>query len=352
MVTEVEVKTETENQKEKESQTEYARNILDYDEGFKPEYRNKMKAVNLTEQVPEIPEEEDVVAQDDEETVLKAGEPKEQNETEDTVKNSEPENFRDAEFTVTMATDTWNQVIKLLKVITTEVRFKWTADGIRAVAVDNAHVAMYDITILNEVLKERVAEEDTEFALDIDMFPKLKNGGNFTMSRRKNEIAVDFDGVSQSVKQLDIDSILYPKILPKLEQQCSATVKIEPFRKFFNAAESINDAFKMTMHAEGILILASRSDDKKAEVVLNRENSDLLDINMSGEQTVRSYYPLEYIQKVVKAATTVTEMEIAFRTDYPLAVSFKLPAVVKKDKGKYPTGMIPVKFLLAPRMEQ
>jgi hypothetical protein len=72
---------------------------------------------------------------------------------------------------------------------------------------------------------------------------------------------------------------------------------------------------------------------------------------MPGERTVSSNYPLEYLIKTVKAATTVTEMEIAYKTDYPMEVAFKLPEVVKKERGRYRPGIIPVRFLLAPRME-
>ena len=172
------------------------------------------------------------------------------------------------------------------------------------------------------------------------------------MSRKsKNQIKIDNDGVAQTVMEVDLDSITIPRV-PEINSKCSATVKMEPFRKFFGIAKNISDAIRMTMHAEGILILLARSDSNEAEIVLNRENNDILDISMSGEQTVRSSYPLEYIQDMVKAASTVTEMEITYKTDYPLAASFKLPAVVKKDKGRYPPGIIPVKYLLAPRMEQ
>ena len=352
MVTEVEVKTETENQKGKESQKEHARTILDYDEGFKPEYRNKVKTVNVPEHVPEIPEEEDVVAQDDEETVLKAGEPEEHEEPKEPSEVQEPEDFRYRSFKVGMQTDTWNQVIKLLSTLVTEARFVWKNEGLKVVSVDPAHTAMYEILVPNEALMERVAEEDTEFALDLKTFPKLKNGGMFYMSRKsKNQIKIDNDGVAQTVMEMDLDSITIPRV-PEINSKCRATVKIEPFRKFFGIAKNISDAIRMTMHVEGILILSARSDSNEAETVLNRENNDILDISMSGEQTVRSSYPLDYIQNMVKAASTVTEMAINYKTDYPLAVSFKLPMVAKKDKGKYPPGIIPVRFLLAPRMEQ
>jgi proliferating cell nuclear antigen len=372
LVTEVEVKTETENQKGKESQKEHARTILDYDEGFKPEYRNrnKVKTVNVPEYVPEIPEEEEVVAQDDEETVLKAGEPEEQEiseepsvvqniqKTEEPKKQAkptekqQPTEGKDADFRVGMQTDTWNQVIKMLSTLVEEAKFMWKRDGLKVVVVDPAHVAMYEILIPNEAMSERVAEEGTEFALDLKTFPKLKNGGELYMSRvSKDKVKISNDGVVQTISEADSAYITIPKI-PEIKSTCRATVRTESLRKFFEVAENISDAMKMTMHAEGRLVLLAHSDSNKAEMVLDRESGNLLDINMPGERTVSSNYPLEYLIKTVKAATTVTEMDASYRNDYPLEMSFKLPVTTKKNKGRYFPGMIPVRFLLAPRMEQ
>jgi proliferating cell nuclear antigen len=70
------------------------------------------------------------------------------------------------------------------------------------------------------------------------------------------------------------------------------------------------------------------------------------------EQVIRSCYPIEYLLKILKAVTAVTEMDIHYRTDYPMELDFKLPEVVAKTRGYYLQGEIPVRYLLAPRMEQ
>lgn len=361
---EVEVKTETENQKGKESPKEQIKSVMDYDQGFKPEYRNRVKTVNVPDTVQEIPEDEDVVAQNDEEFVQKAGEPEEQKEVEKPKqKKSEEvplEVLQTYDFKVVMQTDIWNQVIGLLKTIVTDARFTFVKEGINVRAVDPASVEMLDITIPKEELAERDAQDGTLFVLDISRMPKLKNGSLFEMSRtyttkeREKEIQISFDGIVQTVKELDVNAVRYPRIPPISygDESVTAEIRLEPLRKFMAVARDISDAVTFTAHREDMITVSAKSDTNKGEIVLDRDNGGILDFRMDRELTaIESNYPLEYIEKTVKA-TIATELEISWKTDYPMTAIFKLPPVAKKNKGYYPTGVVPVRFMLAPRMSQ
>lgn len=361
---EVEVKTETENQKGKESRKEQIKSVMDYDQGFKPEYRNRVKTVNIPDTVQEIPEDEDVVAQNDEEFVQMAGEPEEQKEVEkpkQTKSEEVPlEVLQTYDFKVVMQTDIWNQVIGLLKTIVADARFTFVKEGINIRVVDPASVEMLDITMPKEELAERDAQDGTVFVLDISRMPKLKNGGLFQMSRkyttkeREKEIQISFDGIVQTVKELDVNAVRYPRIPPISygDESVTAEIRLEPLRKFMAVARDISDAVTFTAHREDMITVSAKSDTNKGEIVLDRDNGGILDFRMDRELTaIESNYPLEYIEKTVKA-TIATELEISWKTDYPMTATFRLPPVAKRNKGHYPTGVIPVTFMLAPRMEQ
>ena len=348
-----------------DSHKEQTMSLMDYDEGFKPQYRNRnrVQTVSVHVEVPnEVADEtpadsvqnnsDNVVAPTDE-TVQKAGEPKEQRKAADTKKKLISVN-RDGAFRIAMLTDTWNQVLKVLGSLVTEARFKWKEDGLYAVAVDPAHVAMCEITIPREIMAEKDIGEGTEFAIDFENFPKLKNGGGvFWMSRegRRNKIAISFNGVAQEVSELDVDSISVPRV-PSVESNNRATAEILRLRDFLSTAKDVSDAFRITMTKYGEVKLLAESDTNRAETVLTKD-AGLFDIHMSdGGNEVRSAYPLDYVQGLVKAATAVTKIDIALKDDYPLIAELKLPESVKKNKGYYPPGMIPVRYLIAPRMEQ
>ena len=258
-----------------------------------------------------------------------------------------------------MQTDTWNQVTKLLNTIRSEARFIFVKEGINVRVVDPAHVGMLDITIPDEALVDREAQEGTLFALDVAGMPKFKNGGIFYMSRKESrkplEIEILYDGIVQTVMELDVNTVTYPRIpmIKYADDSAVATVKTDPLRKFIAAARDISDAVTFTAHREDMVIISAKSDTRKGEIVLDRDNNGgLLDYRMDRKETaIKSHYPLEYIGRTVKA-TIATEMEISWKTDYPMTARFKLPQTVRKNRGYYPPGTIPAIFLLAPRMEQ
>jgi DNA polymerase III sliding clamp (beta) subunit (PCNA family) len=214
-------------------------------------------------------------------------------------------------------------------------------------------------------MAEREAQEGTIFVLDITKLPKLKNGSLFMMSRthttkgREKEIQISFDGIVQTVKELDVNTVRYPRIPPVSygDESVTAEIRLEPLRKFMAVARDISDAVTFTAHREDIITVSAEyfgenDDHRKAEIVLDRDNGDLLDFRMNrGLTAIKGGYPLEYIEKTVKAIIA-TEIEISWKTDYPMTAIFKLPPVAKKNKGHYPTGVIPVRFMLAPRMSQ
>ena len=348
-----------------DSHKERTTSLMDYDEGFKPQYvnRNRVQTVSVHVEVPnEVADEtpadsvqnnsDNVVAPTDK-TVQKAGEPKEQKKAADTKDEPTSEN-KDGAFRIAMLTDTWNQVLKVLGSLVAEARFKWKKDGLYAVVVDPAHVGMCEITIPREIMAETDIGEGTEFAFDFKNLPKLKNGGGvFWMSRewKGNKIAISFNGVTHEISGRDVNEISVPRV-PPIEADNRATVEIQRLRDFLSAAEDVSDSLRITMTKYGEVKLLSESDTNKAESVLTKD-AGLFDIYMSDDgNEVRSAYPLDYIQGLVKAATAVTKIDIALKDDYPLIAELKLPESAKKNKGYYPPGMIPVRYLIAPRMEK
>ena len=359
---EVEVKTETGNQKGKESQKEQPKSILDYDQGFRPEYRNRVKTVNVPGTVQEIPE--DIVARNDEEFVQKAGEPEEQesvekHEQKESEKQLPEEELQKLDFRFAMQTDAWNMVVKLLSTLVSAVRLRYNRESrsINARVVDPAHVAMYDISIPGDVLIDREAEDGITFVLDISTMPKFKDGSLLYMSRKNGEFRILNNGLEQAIKELDVYSVTVPRI-PLINfdgmNSVNATVSTAQLRNFFDVAQHVSDAVSFTAHREGLITLSAKSDENKSEMVLDKdEHGGLIYMKMGYEvPTIKSSYPLEYILKVVKNITMVTDVDIKFKEDYPMAIEFKLPPAKKKNKGYYLPGVIPVTFLLAPRMDQ
>ncbi|MEM0133655.1 MAG: hypothetical protein QXU18_00290 [Thermoplasmatales archaeon] len=332
---EIEVKREEENTKAHES-------VMDYDQGFTPRYEKKVKVVKETEPEPEVPEQED----DD---AAKSGSVQENTETKETKDTNEVEKAKVSNFAITVDTDIWNQIARLLHAIRANAQLSLDRNGMHVRMTDAAHVAMVTIDVPRENLRELdLPDNDTKFAVDLETFPKMKNGSTMGIRRHNSgyDLEVSCNGLEYTVPEIEATTPV--EKLPELNYEDYAVVGVDALRKFIGAAKSLTDAFRITFDPYNVE-LKSQNDTNAIRAVLTKEYG-LTDSRI--REKCRSSYPTEYVEKLLKAVTTVTEMKLEIKDDYPLKATFWLPETVAKAKGYYAHGVIPCTYLLAPRMEQ
>ncbi len=321
------------------------KSVLDYDEGFVPRYEKKIKAAEETPPKPEVPEPED-------HDVAQGGSVQENTETKQVEKTEEVENARYTNFAIIIDTDVWNQIARLLYVLADEVKFSLDRNGMHVITVDPAYVAMITIDVPRESTRELyLPDGNAEFVVRLKDSPKLKNGSTMRIARSnsKKDIAISVNGLEYTVSSEDYDYGAPKTRLPQLSYEDYATVSVDALRNFISATKNVSDAFRVMFNPDNVE-LRSRNDADNNEVRTELTRAyGLIDNRI--QEKYRSSYPREYLDKLVKAVPTITEMKLEIKDDYPLRATFLLPETVAKTKGYYAHGVIPCMYLLAPRME-
>jgi len=318
--------------------------VMDYDEGFAPEYPKKKEIVVETNEVTHVEQESKDIPS------AEAGKEEEEQKTPETAND-------DDSFRLTMTTDLWNQITRILKPISASygVVFNLKNNGMNTIVIDPAHVAMISIgNIPREAFNEYSINKETRFCLDPDSAYKFKNGSLISISRQKNTGMIEFrstEGITLNIPEMDPDAVTILKI-PELHMEHGpVVVPLKPYKEYMSKVTT--DWFRMTVK-EGEMILTNKSEtdtslETSITTVLNKNNGLYF---KDGAFEAKCSYPAEYIQSLVKALTTVKNIEINYETDYPMEVKFSLPIWAKKVKGEYMDGIVDVTYLLAPRMVQ
>lgn len=323
--------------------------VMDYDEGFAPEYPKKKEIVVETNEVTHVEQESKDIPS------AEAGKEEEEQKTPETAND-------DNSFRLTMTTDLWNQITRILKPIYPSddgVVFNLKNNGMNTIVIDLAHVAIISIGIPREAFNEYSINKETRFCLNIDSAYKFKNGSLVSISRQKNTGTIEFqiiefrspEEITLNIPEMDPDAVTIPKI-PELHMgHGPVVVPLKPYKEYMSKVTT--DWFRMTVK-EGEMILTNKSEtdtslETSITTVLNKSNGLYF---KDGAFEEKCSYPAEYIQSLVKALTTVKNIEINYKTDYPMEVKFSLPIWAKKVKGEYMDGIVDVTYLLAPRMVQ
>lgn len=334
------------------------RPVTGYDEGFVPSYAKKHtrqeREINVDRDEISDPENCDEkpegVAQEPETRVESSQET--ENEVE---REKEPGLQADTqpEFRVTMTTDLFNQFKGILKTLGNEVRLSFTAAGITATMVDPPYIAMAAVEMWKEALNEYQIDRDFEMVIDLDDFPEMKNGGDLlTISsisgtKNRNVYQFEYDVMVQTCLKLALESVQKVKEPPVTSDQY-AVIGTKKFSEFLKMAKNISEQLRIELKAEGKVGLLAGDGARETEAFLTKDR-EIADFHIIDD--VGSSYSMEYMKKLIKQMKAVNEFRIELKDDYPLKMTFSLPTSVKSVKGKHQEGVVPVRYYLAPRME-
>ena len=214
----------------------------------------------------------------------------------------------------------------------TEGVFNLKKDGIELIAIDSANVAMVEFR-LHQMAFE-IYEIDKEASVGIN-FDDLQT----VMKRAKktNRIELEVD------KQLKITiggrrSFYLPLLdikqnipnIPKLEFLAKAEVRASFL------LDSIADAAIFEANENEFKIKA-RGDNREVEAKLVRGDEDLISLEV--KNPAKSMFPIDYLEKMVKASKLVDTAVVKLGNDYPMRLEFSL------------VDRLDLSFILAPRIE-
>ncbi|MEM5836733.1 MAG: proliferating cell nuclear antigen (pcna) [Candidatus Aenigmatarchaeota archaeon] len=221
--------------------------------------------------------------------------------------------------------------------------FKIDKEGISLTAADRAMVAVVDFKMHASAFEEFEVDKEHSIGLDISNFlSALKRASSedkaiFTLQDSKIEILLQ----NSSKRRFALPLLeLSPEEIPAIDQlqfTTKAKISSEVLETGIEDASTVSDAVvfgaspsKFSMKAEG--------DVSSTELEIEKGEEALIELKANKETTAR--YPLDYLEKMVKAAKIADVVELEWGQDYPIKISFEVP-----DK-------ISLTFILAPRVSE
>jgi proliferating cell nuclear antigen len=221
--------------------------------------------------------------------------------------------------------------------------FKFGKNGISLTAADRAMVAVIDLLISKDSFEEYNVEEEREVGLNMTNFLSL-----LKRARGSNKIGLEFvdnkliltifNGTKRrfTVPLLQITREEIPPI-EQLEFKASVTLKPEILEDSIKDASVITDAITFYATKDNFKITAE-GDVSQTELELVPGDEGLIDLNVKEDSKAK--YPLEYLEKILKAVKISDEVNLKFSQDYPMRIDFKY-------EGKARISMV-----LAPRVSE
>lgn len=221
--------------------------------------------------------------------------------------------------------------------------FRLGKDGISLIAADRAMVAVADLKILANAFEEYEAKEEKDIGLNITNFlsilKRAKADDKLTLELKDSKLEIILKNSSKRRFVLPLLDITQEEIPPidQLEFVSKAEISSEVLQSGIDDAEVVSDSIvfealpnKFLMRAEG--------DISSAELELEKDNGALIEIKARDE--TRARYPLDYLKKMVKAASIADSVVLEWGQDYPMRLTFKV------------TDKLSLSFILAPRVQE
>ncbi len=219
-----------------------------------------------------------------------------------------------------------------------DVVFKLGKDGLLLRAMDPANVAMVIMSLKKEAFDEYLLESEGFVGVNIERFiqvlKRVKRSEELALKISGGRIELISKGRGQKKFSLPLLALESgPRPEPNLSFSAKATVELGALQDAIDDASVVGDALTFVA-ANGELRVLSQGDLGDVEVVLRREEGL---VGMEAQESARAKFSIEYLKKLTKPRVA-KEVELALKTDYPLAIKHESPE-------------LELAFILAPRMD-
>ncbi|MEM2907128.1 MAG: hypothetical protein QW739_03520 [Candidatus Odinarchaeota archaeon] len=136
-----------------------------------------------------------------------------------------------------------------------------------------------------------------------------------------------------SLSLIDIQAENIPT--PNIDFKSSVKMTTDTLRQAIEDAQIISDHIKLAMEGE-VLTLKAIGDTGEVEIKLEKDNDSVLSVET--QENSSATYSLEYLNDIMKGASTSNIVELSFATNMPIKIMFPI------EKGG-------ITYYLAPRVE-
>ncbi len=220
-------------------------------------------------------------------------------------------------------------ILDALSKIVDEVSMHITRDGVKAVALDPARIALIQIEMSPETFLEyEINEDDVKLGFNVANIAKIVKRGK---KGDKVDIEVEADRVTWSivgatikryrVLNLDVPEPEIPEA--QFEFNVHAAVIVDPVKNALKDAEAVGDTVELEAPDETQLIIRGVG-AATSETRIRSDTPAVVEFEV--KEPSKSAYSLDYLKHVLSLTKVADTVVIEFSSNMPLRLQFRLPA--------------------------
>ena len=221
----------------------------------------------------------------------------------------------------------YNMLDAISKIVD-ELAMTITPNGVKAIALDPAHVALIVMELPPESFIEYEVEDEVKLGFNVANIAKIIKRGK---KGDKLDIEVDEDRVTWSIVgatikryrllNLDVPTPEIPEA--ELEFKVHVSLIVDPFKNALKDAEAVGDTVELEAPDDTTLIIRGVG-AAVAETKIRSDTPAVVEFNV--EEPAKSAYSIDYLKHILSLTKVADTITIEFAQDMPLRLQFRLPA--------------------------
>ncbi|MFA5931287.1 MAG: proliferating cell nuclear antigen (pcna) [archaeon] len=237
--------------------------------------------------------------------------------------------------------DVFKKSMEAISVLIDEAELVVSQNGLELKATDPSQISMVDFSLPKKAFTKFEAI-DTRLGLDLDYLNQVLSRAQSAdelvlgLDEKKAFLTVTFRGSAErsfQVPLIDISSSDVPN--PRIEFDSELVITAGFLQSAFKDAALISSHVVLGCNEEKFFVKATSSKGNLNEEV--KQNKDTLP-ELRVKRECKSMFPLDYLQDMLKVASSDTKVNLFIKSNAPIRVS-------------YPIGEANISYFLAPRIE-
>ena len=229
-----------------------------------------------------------------------------------------------------------------ISVLVDEAEFIAGAEGLSLKATDPSQISMVEFMMNKSGFQEYKAKEGENIGLDLSYLSQILGRASATdqlemsTNEEKTRLQLKFTGKSSksfSMPLLDLSQSKLPN--PKIEFDAELKIESSVLTDALKDAQLISNHVTLGVNPDAFYV---RAESSKGNLYNETQKSEKSVKDFTAKGSAKSMFPLEYLQDMLKAAGSDTDVTLKLKNDAPLELS-------------YMVGKASLKYFLAPRIE-
>jgi len=232
-------------------------------------------------------------------------------------------------------------VIDAIVSLVEEGQFEVKNDGLHLKAMDPSQISMVSFTMPKSAFLEYSISEETKIGMDIGQLSNVlargKKGEKAELSVEEGRLVIRFIGEKhkRTFKVPLIETGERVQKEPKIEFKNFAKIRADALKETLKDAKLISSHVRLQLtQNEFIVDVKGENGEVKAE--FEKGSAELVELNTVTE--VRTTFPLQYLEDMVKATSSSAIVMLNLETDRPLRLEYDIEGAK-------------IVYYLAPRIE-